>query len=124
MSVSTKKRAPRNRTLDLTSDDRQRLQPRLLDPTAWQADMVAFPQGIACGDSLKLADQLPRQSVDLLFLDPPYNHSRNHIGRVLNWCLFNNGFHTAHHMRPGLHWSELPDFHREIAANIHPRLGS
>ena len=53
-----------------------------------------------------------------------YNHSRNHVGRFLNWCLFNNGYHTAHHLRPGLHWSELPKFHREIASRIHPQLGS
>lgn len=51
-----------------------------------------------------------------------FNHSRNHVGRLLNWCLFNNGFHTAHHLRPGLHWSRLPEYHREIRARIHPSL--
>lgn len=30
-----------------------------------------------------------------------YNHSRNFTGRWLNWWVFNNGYHTAHHLRPG-----------------------
>ena len=51
-----------------------------------------------------------------------YNHSRNHLGRLLNWWLFNNGYHTAHHLRPGLHWSRLPAYHSQIATEIHPRL--
>jgi fatty acid desaturase len=41
-----------------------------------------------------------------------FNHSRNITGRLGNWFFLNNGFHTAHHLRPGLHWSLLPEFHR------------
>jgi fatty acid desaturase len=50
--------------------------------------------------------------------DSAYNHSRNFVGRWLNWWVFNNGYHTAHHLRPGLHWSELPRYHAEIHAQI------
>ncbi len=32
----------------------------------------------------------------------------------------NLGYHTAHHYRPGMHWSKLPALHAEIAANIPP----
>lgn len=53
-----------------------------------------------------------------------FNHSRNHVGGTLNWFLFSNGYHTAHHLLPGLHWSELPRLHEQIAGNIHPRLVS
>jgi fatty acid desaturase len=53
----------------------------------------------------------------------PWNHSRNFVGRLVNWWTFNNGYHTIHHMRPGAHWSELPALHRAIVApHIHPAL--
>lgn len=41
----------------------------------------------------------------------PYNHSRNFTGSWLNWLLFNNGYHGAHHMKPNLHWSLYPAYH-------------
>ncbi len=30
----------------------------------------------------------------------------------------NLGYHTAHHLRPALHWSRLPEFHETIEAEI------
>ena len=42
-----------------------------------------------------------------------HDHSRNITGTFMNWLFLNNGFHTAHHLRPGLHWSRLADYHRE-----------
>jgi fatty acid desaturase len=55
--------------------------------------------------------------------DSEINHSRNFVGRLANWFTFNNGFHTIHHMRPGLHWSLLPAAHaREVAPFIAPEL--
>ncbi len=45
--------------------------------------------------------------------DSEFNHSRNVTGRVMNWLFLNNGFHTAHHIRPALHWSLLPEYHAE-----------
>ena len=51
-----------------------------------------------------------------------YDHSRNFTGRLLNFLLFNNGLHTAHHDSATLHWSELPAAHEKIAAKIHPQL--
>jgi fatty acid desaturase len=50
--------------------------------------------------------------------DTPLGESRNFVGRAGNWLLFNNGFHTAHHLRPGLHWSELPALHASIRARL------
>lgn len=53
----------------------------------------------------------------------PYNHSRNFKGALLNWFTFNNGYHGMHHMRPGLHWSLLPEAHeKELAPHVHPEL--
>lgn len=51
-----------------------------------------------------------------------FNHSRNIIGPWLNLFLFNNGYHTAHHIKPYLHWSRLPAFHDEIKDKIDPSL--
>jgi fatty acid desaturase len=53
----------------------------------------------------------------------PYNHSRNFIGKGINWLLFNNGYHGAHHMKPNLHWSLLPKYHSvNLGPFIHPAL--
>lgn len=52
-----------------------------------------------------------------------WNHSRNFVGRAFNWIMCNNGYHTIHHNRAGLHWSVLDEMHaRECAARIHPSL--
>ena len=50
-----------------------------------------------------------------------FDHSRNFTGRTGNWFFFNNGYHTAHHMHPALHWSRLPQWHRE---NVAPAIDS
>jgi beta-carotene hydroxylase len=50
------------------------------------------------------------------------NHSRSFVGRSVNFFLFNNGLHAAHHENPGEHWSRLPAVHARIAAQIDPSL--
>ena len=67
-----KVRAPRNRTLTLTEDERQRLAPQLLSP---KNNLVAddLTNRVIHGDLLKVIDFLPDAFVDLLILDPPYN---------------------------------------------------
>ncbi len=50
-----------------------------------------------------------------------WNHSRNFTG-LLNFLLFNNGYHTIHHHKAGLHWSNVPEAHKEIEHNIDPIL--
>jgi fatty acid desaturase len=51
-----------------------------------------------------------------------YDHSRNFLGPVANWLVFNSGYHTAHHEKAGAHWSTLPAIHASIAGNIDPEL--
>jgi beta-carotene hydroxylase len=51
-----------------------------------------------------------------------WNHSRNFVGPMLNTMLFNNGFHTIHHERANIHWSDTPSAHAKIAHNIDPVL--
>jgi fatty acid desaturase len=48
-----------------------------------------------------------------------WNHSRNFVGRGFNWIMCNNGYHTIHHNRAGLHWSVLDKEHaREVVPRI------
>lgn len=55
--------------------------------------------------------------------DHPLNHSRNFVGRIFNWVTFNNGFHSAHHDQPGLHWSLVPAAHaKKYSGKIAPSL--
>jgi beta-carotene hydroxylase len=51
-----------------------------------------------------------------------WNHSRNFVSPLLNALLFNNGYHTAHHYKPGLQWSQVSELHAEHVAKIHPSL--
>ena len=51
-----------------------------------------------------------------------YNHSRNFVGPLLNAMLFNNGFHTIHHEKAGLHWSKTPEAFKKIEPMIDPSL--
>lgn len=52
-----------------------------------------------------------------------YNHSRNFVGKLVNFFTFNNGYHSIHHKQPGLHWSLLPEAHaKEFSPHIDPAL--
>ncbi|MDI1301366.1 MAG: fatty acid desaturase [bacterium] len=44
--------------------------------------------------------------------------SRNTSSRLYNFISWNLGYHTAHHMKPNLHWSRLPVFHAQIESSI------
>lgn len=52
-----------------------------------------------------------------------YNIARNFTGVWINTLTFNNGYHTAHHAYPKMHWHALPAVHRTLVApHIHPNL--
>ncbi len=55
--------------------------------------------------------------------DHPFNHSRNFVGKLENYLLFNNGYHGMHHLEPGLHWTLLPQAHEaKVVPGIAPQL--
>lgn len=74
-----KAKAPMNRTIELSAEERSRLQQRLIHLDS--AEKVQEPlQGTIQGNSLELAKLLPQGFVDLLILDPPYNLTKNFNG--------------------------------------------
>lgn len=65
-----KERAPRNRTITLSDEDRSRLRLELKAPH----ELPNAPHNFTVlGDFRDVAKRLPEGSVDLLVLDPPYN---------------------------------------------------
>ena len=67
-----KKRAPRNRTLTLSADDYKRLRPSLSYLSA-ATDPGELRNRVIHQDLMEAIQHMPEQSIDLLFLDPPYN---------------------------------------------------
>ena len=54
--------------------------------------------------------------------DNHYEASRSVENRLYNLTSWNLGFHAAHHMHPGVHWTELPALHARIRPRIPPHL--
>lgn len=54
--------------------------------------------------------------------DDEYAASWNILHTGYNVLTGNLGYHTAHHVRCTVHWSELPEFHAKIADRIPPTL--
>lgn len=47
-----------------------------------------------------------------------FEGSRNILDPLYNLMTGNLGYHTAHHIKQGIHWSKLPEFHEKIAHKI------
>lgn len=78
MATSTS-RAPRNRTLCLTAEDTKRLREQLLVLDK-PATLDACLGKTVLGDAMLMLPLLPRNSVDLLVVDPPYNLTKDFNG--------------------------------------------
>ncbi len=72
----TKKRAPRNRTLTIDQDEINKLKKKLLHISKPMSLSEIIGRTIQ-QDLFDVLDFLPKQSVDLLFIDPPYNLSKS-----------------------------------------------
>ncbi|MFW5659577.1 MAG: hypothetical protein ACOCZ8_06330, partial [Bacteroidota bacterium] len=71
-SFISKKRAPRNRTLTLSGEDYARLRPQLTRIDA-NTRLGVLRNRVLHQELDTALPHLPEQSIDLLFLDPPYN---------------------------------------------------
>ena len=72
MYTTTKQRAPRNRTLDLSELEAVSYASQLLRSPV-PADTYQLSNQIIYGDAFAVCSELPKGFVDLLILDPPYN---------------------------------------------------
>ena len=55
-----------------------------------------------------------------VFDDDP-SKSINTVGNLLNFFIFNQGYHSVHHRYPGIHWSQIPDkldFMRQVDPGV------
>jgi fatty acid desaturase len=86
--------------------------------------LVTYACGLGATSAMGLWAMMFINYIQHIHCDPSsrYDHSRNFVGPLANWLVFNSGYHTAHHETPGAHWSTLPEIHGAIAANIHPEL--
>lgn len=77
----TKQRAERNRTLTISNAEREILSQNLL--RLRQSEPLNLQQVInktICCDLNDVIDQLPKKSIDLLIIDPPYNLNKDFHG--------------------------------------------
>ncbi|MBA7654516.1 DNA adenine methyltransferase YhdJ [subsurface metagenome] len=66
------KKAPRNRTITLSNEEREKYRSHLLKLTG-PASVENILNSVINHDIFKVVDLLPSGFVDLLFIDPPYN---------------------------------------------------
>lgn len=78
-----KARAGRNRTLTLDDSERVKYRDRLLTLTR-AAESQELINRIIHQDLFQSIDYLPDQFVDLMFVDPPYNLTKNFNGKTFN----------------------------------------
>jgi site-specific DNA-methyltransferase (adenine-specific) len=68
---SVKKRAPRNRTIEISAGDSLELSSLIV------RDLKNRPiDRVICGDAFTILNDLPKSSFGMLFADPPYNLNR------------------------------------------------
>lgn len=84
----------------------------------WANYLAVFLVPAAC--SLIYVYYLTHEHHSGLYTDNPYAASRNRIGKIYNIRTSNLGYHTAHHVKPYLHWSLLPYYHELIKHEIPP----
>ena len=84
MTTAKKERAPRNRTVTLTEEERSELGKRCVQVTEPTTLELILNKTI-CQDSLEVIDKLPPDSVDLIFADPPYKLTKTFNGRTFSW---------------------------------------
>ncbi len=80
VTQSPQKRAPRNRTITLSDEEKERYKQTCLQLDG-PADLETIVNRTLQQDLFAILEWLPSASVDLLFADPPYNLSKTFNGR-------------------------------------------
>ena len=74
-------KAPRNRTLTVSAEEKPLLLPLLTTAHDLAAHRTASDL-LICADLLEVIDQLPDGIADLVIIDPPYNLTKDFHGRT------------------------------------------
>jgi site-specific DNA-methyltransferase (adenine-specific) len=81
MAFIEKERAPRNRTITVSENERVVLKNRLFyHPNGKKMPASQIINKTICADLFSILDTLPNEFVDLLIIDPPYNLDKNFNG--------------------------------------------
>ena len=80
VTQSPQNRAPRNRTITLSDEEKERYKQNCLQLNG-PADLETIVNRTLQQDLFAILDWLPSASVDVLFADPPYNLSKTFNGR-------------------------------------------
>lgn len=70
-------KSSRNQTIVLSNEEVLSLKDKLIEIDNNVSDISLLENKTIFGDSEKIIDNLPDSFIDLLFLDPPYNLSKN-----------------------------------------------
>jgi len=81
LDVNKKQRAPRNKTITLSSDERLRYASRLKHIQN-HVSLQDIKDSTINQDLYSVIDYLPESFVDLMFIDPPYNLKKSFNGRT------------------------------------------
>lgn len=73
-------RAPGNRTIILSDEERTIFKNKLLYPDKTALSVPAIMNKIICCDLFTILDALPEEFADLLIIDPPYNINKDFHG--------------------------------------------
>ena len=71
-----KVRRPRNRTIEIKANDVGASRQQILFPKEI-AENKSLRNQLICGDAFKVLNQIPADSFDVLFADPPYNLTKD-----------------------------------------------
>jgi site-specific DNA-methyltransferase (adenine-specific) len=75
-----KERAPRNRTLTLSDNERKIFRKHIFYPNSESLSPLAITNKTICADLFSILGKLPNSFVDVLIIDPPYNLDKDFHG--------------------------------------------
>ena len=80
----TKEKAPNNRTIDTSLEQGEDYLSRCRQVSRPVSDLAELENSIIWGDTFNTMPLLPKGSVDLMIVDPPYNLTKQYDGTTFN----------------------------------------
>ena len=78
-----KNKSSRNKTIDFTLEEGKEYLEKVVQDTSSLSFADGFHHTIH-GDTFEVLKQIPKESIDLLIVDPPYNLSKNYHGKIFD----------------------------------------